>query len=71
MPELREGDVMAELVIRVRRDGAMSVSGSIHEEVYALAMLDAARDSIRGHHARQKLNHGGAVLIPSEASLAG
>lgn len=57
---LREDDVLAEISIRVHRSGAMSVSGAISDESFALSMIDAARDSVRSHHLRQR----GAILIP-------
>ena len=47
--------------IKVRRNGAMSVEGCIHEKDYALKMLDAARDSINSHHKRI---NGGGIVIP-------
>ena len=66
-----EDDVVAELKIQVRRSGAMSVAGCIHEEAYALAMLESARESIKSHNARQRLNGGQAVIVPPENRLIG
>ena len=63
--EAREEDVLAELRIRVRRDGAMSVAGDIHDLTYALAMLRAAEDSIKSHHNRKKLQDGKSLITPS------
>lgn len=40
------------LEIRVRRNGNMSVAGDINNEKYALAVLDAAKDSVRRHSSR-------------------
>lgn len=61
---LYDDDVVAVLELKVRRNGAMSVAGCINEEAYALAMLDNARDTIRRHNAKQKINGGGSVIIP-------
>lgn len=61
---LRDDDVLAEITIRVHRSGAMSVSGAINDEVYALTMIDAARDSVRSHHLRQR----GSIVIPARVS---
>ena len=63
--EMREDDVVAELRIRTRRDGAMSVAGDIHDLTYALAMLRAAEDSIKSHHNRNKLRDGKSLIVPS------
>lgn len=53
------------LEIAVRRNGSMSVAGCINDEKYALAMLDNARDTIKRHNAKNKINAGGAVIIPA------
>ena len=64
-------DVVAQLVISVRRNGAMSVAGCIHEEMYALAMLDSARDVVRSHNARRRINGGGSQQLAPESRLIG
>ena len=63
--DLHGDDKVAVLEIAVRRNGSMSVAGSINNEAYALAMLDNARDTIKRHNARNKINSGGAVIIPA------
>ena len=68
--EMREDDVVAELRIRVRRNGSMSVAGDIHDQAYALAMCDAARDAINNRHDRQKLQAGGLLIPQRETPLA-
>ncbi len=62
--EHEDVDVMARLVVTVYRSGAMSVAGDIHDENFALSMIDAARDSVKSHHLRQK----GRLLIPASAT---
>ena len=57
-------DVMAELKVRIHRSGAMSVSGAIHDEKYALSMLEAARDSIINHH-RKGRNLAAGLILPA------
>jgi hypothetical protein len=66
--DLYGDDVVAQLVIAVRRNGAMSVEGCINNESYALAMLDNARDTIRNHNLKRKINGGGAIIIPPGAT---
>jgi len=64
-PDDLHGDaVVFALEIKVRRNGAMSVAGSIFEEAYALAALDAAKQSIKDHNARRRLDQGGSVIVP-------
>lgn len=53
-------DVMASLTLRIHKSGAMSVAGDIHDERFALTMLDAARDSIKSHHRR--INERGLII---------
>lgn len=63
-PDDLHGDApVAQLIITVRRNGAMSVEGCIEELVYAKAMLDAAKDSLNNYHARKQIHRGG-LLIP-------
>ena len=59
---LRDEDTVAELRLRVRRSGAMSVEGCITDEAYALSMLDAARDSIKSHNKRIQEK---GIIIPN------
>lgn len=64
-PELRhaadDSDTMAQMTITVFRSGAMSVSGDIHDETFALSLIDAARDSVKSHHLRKH----GELIIPA------
>lgn len=62
--ELRDDDVLAEITVRVHRSGAMQVAGDIHDEKFALSMIDAARDSVRSYHLRQK----GQIIIPAHVA---
>jgi hypothetical protein len=57
-------DIVATIVVRIRRSGAMSVAGDIQDENAAIAMLDAARDSVRSYHMRQR----GGLIIPAHAA---
>ena len=55
---------MASLTVTVYRNGSMSVGGNIEDEAYALAMVDAARDSIINHH-RKGRNIGAGLILPA------
>ena len=55
---------VAVLEIAVRRNGSMSVAGSINNLAYALAMLDQAKDTLRAHHMR--INAGGIIITPAK-----
>lgn len=61
-----DADVMAQLSITVYRSGAMSVAGDIHDEKFALSLIDAARDSVRSHHLRKH----GELIIPAGSARA-
>lgn len=58
---LHDDAPVARIEIVLRRSGAMSVAGSIGDETYALAMLDTARDTVKGYHARK----GGQIIVPA------
>jgi hypothetical protein len=63
-PDNLHGDTkVAVIEIAVRRDGSMSVAGSINSLTYALAMLDEAKDTVRRHHMR--LNAGQTLITPA------
>lgn len=64
--EADDSDVLAQLTITVYRSGAMAVAGDIHDEVYALTMIDAARDSVKSHHLRK---HGELIIPAGSAGL--
>lgn len=60
-------DVMAQITVTVFRSGAMSVSGDIHDEQFALSLIDAARDSVKSHHLR---THGQLIIPAGSARLS-
>lgn len=72
-PDDLHGDtVVAFLEIKLRRNGSMSVAGSITDEVYALHLLDTARATVRGYHAQRALGHRSALIVPAhDTSLVG
>jgi hypothetical protein len=53
-------DVVAEINIRLRRNGAMSVEGTIGDREFALGMLDNAIDAIK-----RQVPPKGSLLVPS------
>ncbi len=53
------------LEIRVRRNGSMSVAGDINSLEYALSVLDAAKQTVKDHHARRAMAGGSAVIVPA------
>lgn len=61
--DLYGDDIIVRLEICVRRNGSMSVAGDIHDEKYAKALLDNAKDAIKHHHAR--LNNGKKIITPA------
>lgn len=54
------------LVIAIKEDGSMVVTGSINEKILAYGLLDAARDAIQDHIARmQKAN----IVAPPKGGM--
>lgn len=64
-PDDPDDTVIAMLELKVRKNGAMSVAGCIDDMPYALAMLDNARDTIKRHNARKRIQGGAAEIIPA------
>lgn len=61
---LRDDDVMAQITITVYRSGAMSVAGDIHDENFALTLIDAARDSVKSRQFQLKKH----LIIPAHVT---
>jgi hypothetical protein len=64
---LYDDAIVTYLKISVRRNGSMSVEGSIDDLQYALAMLDSAKDAVRNHHAR---NNSPLIVPPYDTGFA-
>jgi hypothetical protein len=65
-PDDLYGDApIAKIEILCRRNGSLSVSGSIDDLHYSLAILDNARDAIKAFHRRRTTNGHGAMIVPS------
>lgn len=70
--DLHGDTIVAELVIQLRRNGAMSVAGSITDETYAKALLDTARDTITSYHAQRRLGNRSNIIVPAhDTALVG
>jgi hypothetical protein len=64
--------VVAEIIVQCRRNGSMSVAGSITDEMYALAMLETAKDSLRGYHDQRRAGRRSALVVPAyDTALVG
>lgn len=72
-PDDLHGDtVVCVLELKVRRNGSMSVGGSITDEVYTLALLDTARDIIKSYHARRRSGFVSSLVVPAhDTALVG
>ena len=57
--------IVSYIHIDMRRNGLMSISGTVTDEKYALHMLDTARDQIRSYHAQQKLGNRSPIIVPA------
>ena len=66
MPHAQDPDALyddapvARIEIICRRDGALTVAGSIEHEAYALAVLANAADALRSFHAHRRTY----ILVP-------
>ena len=70
--DLHGDTVVAEIVIQLRRNGAMSVAGSITDEVYARYLIDTARDTLTNYHAQRRLGLRSQLIVPAhDTALVG
>ncbi len=72
-PDNLFGDtVVAEIVIQLRRNGCMSIAGSITDEKFAKRMLDTARETLTNYHIqRHRGNRSSLVVPPYDTALTG
>lgn len=64
--------VVASITIRMSRDGACRVEGSITDHAFATFLLDTARDVVNNYHNRAKLSEGKAIIVPAyDTALVG
>lgn len=57
--------VVAEIKIQMRRNGMISVEGSITDEVYARFLLDTARDTLTNYHIQQRKGLRSPIIVPA------
>ncbi len=71
-PEDLHGDtVVAEIVIQMRRNGCMSVEGSINDHEFAKFILDTARETLDTYHARRLLGENPIIVPAYDTALVG
>lgn len=69
LDQLFEDTVVAFLEIKMRRNGLMSIGGTITDEQSVLAMLDTARATMVNHF---KQNREGKIIVPAyDTALVG
>jgi hypothetical protein len=72
-PDNLHGDtVVAEITIQLRRNGCMSVAGSITDETHARYLLDTARDTLANYHLQRRLGMRSPLVVPAhDTALVG
>lgn len=69
---LFDDSVVAEIQIQLRRNGCMSIGGSITDEKFAKSMLDTAKDTLTNYHIqRRNGNRSSLVVPPYDTALTG
>jgi hypothetical protein len=72
LDDLHGDTVVAKIEICLMRSGMMKMAGSITDEKFTLHMLDTARETMVGYHAKQKLGERSAILVPAyDTSIVG
>lgn len=70
--DLHGDTVVSEILIQLRRNGSMSVAGSITDEVYARYLLDTARDTLTNYHLQRLLGNRSQLVVPAhDTALVG
>lgn len=71
-PDDLHGDtIVAEIVIHMRRNGCMSVAGSINDHEYARFLLQTALDTLTSYHARKRLGQTPIIVPAHDTALVG
>jgi hypothetical protein len=60
---MSDDDVVAEIKVRIHQSSAMSVMGHIGDEMFAIACLNQAIQSVKDHHNR--LRQGQTLIVPA------
>lgn len=64
--------VVARITIELHRSGAMSIGGSITDEVYARYLLDTARDTLTNYHIQRRAGLRSNLVVPAhDTALVG
>ena len=70
--DLHGDTVVAEITIQLRRNGCMSVAGSITDETYARYLLDTARDTLTNYHIQRRFGNRSHLVVPAhDTALVG
>lgn len=71
LDDIHGDTVVAEIVIQMRRNGCMSVQGSINDLEFAKYILDTARDTLNTYHARKRLGQDALIVPAYDTALVG
>lgn len=52
--DVRDDECIAYITVKIARSGAMAVSGAVGDEMFALACLDQAKQSVKDFHKRRR-----------------
>ena len=71
MDNLHGDTIVSQITISCARNGVMKVEGSITDEVYALAMLETAKDVVK-NYAKRAIGNDKAIIVPAyDTALVG
>ena len=70
--DLHGDTVVAYLEIKLRRNGAMSLAGSITDEMHARALLDTARSTLTNYHLQRRAGLRSPIIVAAhDTALVG
>lgn len=64
MDALHGDTPVATITITLCRSGLMKIEGAITDEKFVEYMLDTARQTMKGYHAKQKLGERSPIVVP-------
>ena len=64
MDSLHGDTPVAVITITLLRSGMMKIEGAITDEKFVAYMLDTARETMKGYHAKQKMGERSPIVVP-------
>lgn len=71
LDDIHGDTIVSQITISCARNGQMKVEGSITDEMYALAMLETAKDVVKNYAKRAKSSDNPLIVPAYDTALVG